>query len=358
MDISLLQLQFFLRTLTCGFLLLLVCKLVLNDRHLIAARWLALVFVGLAGYLMLPFLDNWRLLHELAVVFASCVPPAFWLFARALFIEQSSSSRVSWPLLLALVSFVVSYGLDFTAHSNCCDGLWVALLFYLSYAFKIGFVVLTLIAILAEWRDDLLESRRQLRSVMFTLGGSYMLGVLIVELLWRNQPVSQWVELLHTLGLLLIHFAIALWLLVINPNGLQPWRASAVPEADAEEVDPQLPLLEQRWLRTLQQFMEERQGYRDGSLSIAGLGKQLAIPEHRLRALINRHLGYRNFNQYLNQYRLADAARQLQNPTLANTAVINIAHDAGFASLAPFNRAFKAEFKQTPSDFRRQHLSG
>jgi AraC-like DNA-binding protein len=38
--------------------------------------------------------------------------------------------------------------------------------------------------------------------------------------------------------------------------------------------------------------------------------------------------------------------------------ILTIALDAGFNSLGPFNRAFKAETGMTPSEFRRLHPPG
>ena len=38
--------------------------------------------------------------------------------------------------------------------------------------------------------------------------------------------------------------------------------------------------------------------------------------------------------------------------------MLTIALDAGFQSLAPFNRAFKADTGLTPTEFRRQAIAG
>lgn len=43
----------------------------------------------------------------------------------------------------------------------------------------------------------------------------------------------------------------------------------------------------------------------------------------------------------------------LADPDQAEVAVLTVALDAGFSSLGPFNRAFKAETGLTPTDYRR-----
>ena len=47
----------------------------------------------------------------------------------------------------------------------------------------------------------------------------------------------------------------------------------------------------------------------------------------------------------------------LADPGQADVPVLTMALDAGFSSLGPFNRAFKAETGVTPSEFRRMSLA-
>jgi len=96
--------------------------------------------------------------------------------------------------------------------------------------------------------------------------------------------------------------------------------------------------------------------YRETGLTISMLAQSLDYPEHRVRRLINGHLGYRNYSAFLNSYRIAAAMEQLADPEFARTPVLTIALDLGYASLGPFNRAFKDVAGMTPTDFRRQKL--
>ena len=74
--------------------------------------------------------------------------------------------------------------------------------------------------------------------------------------------------------------------------------------------------------------------------------------------LINQQLGYRNFNVFLNNYRIEEAKAALADPTQAEVPVTTIAMDAGFQSLGPFNRAFKATTGVTPTEYRRLNEAG
>src|SRR5690606_35116507 len=95
-------------------------------------------------------------------------------------------------------------------------------------------------------------------------------------------------------------------------------------------------------------------GYRQTGLGIKSLAHILSCPEHQLRQLINQHLGYSNFTAFLNHYRLRQAAEQLTDTNYAHTPILTLALDLGYSSIGPFNRAFKAQFEQTPSEYRQQ----
>lgn len=76
------------------------------------------------------------------------------------------------------------------------------------------------------------------------------------------------------------------------------------------------------------------------------------MPEYKLRRAINQGPGYRNFNVFLNRYRIAEVKAALANPACSPVPVLTLAMDAGFQSLGLFNRAFKAETGVTPTEFR------
>lgn len=102
----------------------------------------------------------------------------------------------------------------------------------------------------------------------------------------------------------------------------------------------------------------EEGAWREEGLTVATLAAKVGVPEHQLRALINGHLGCRNFSAFLNSYRLEEAKRILADPSEARRQVFQVALDVGFGSIAPFNRAFKEATGQTPTEFRKAALGG
>jgi AraC-like DNA-binding protein len=145
----------------------------------------------------------------------------------------------------------------------------------------------------------------------------------------------------------------------ISPTDEPP--TEPAPLVDAVSVQapltPALSVGDQRLLQRVQALMEEERVYREPDLSIGTLADRMGLAEYKLRRLINQGLGQRNFNTYINRYRLQDAMAELADPKQTSQSVLNIALDSGFQSLGPFNRAFKAETGQTPSEFRREKLN-
>jgi AraC-like DNA-binding protein len=110
---------------------------------------------------------------------------------------------------------------------------------------------------------------------------------------------------------------------------------------------------DQKLIHALMRLMADERIYRHENITIGVLAGRLKIPEYRLRRLINQRLGYRNFNAFLNNHRIEEAKAALADPAQAEVPVITIAMDAGFQSLGPFNRAFKAVTGVTPTEYRR-----
>ncbi|HWT50798.1 MAG TPA: AraC family transcriptional regulator, partial [Caulobacter sp.] len=105
-------------------------------------------------------------------------------------------------------------------------------------------------------------------------------------------------------------------------------------------------------LARLDKAMNENEVWRGEDLSIGTLAALVGAPEHRLRKLINGTLGHRNFADYVNGRRIEAAKVALADPEQALKSVSTIAYELGFASLGPFNRAFRAATGATPTAWR------
>lgn len=279
-----------------------------------------------------------------AIFLATLAPAVFWLFAQSLFLDDWRwRHRYVLPLLLL-------GGLSL----HCLWPQEPRIQTRLNLLQHLAALLLTAHALWLIARDqgtDLLNARRILRLWLGPGIGLYIALILGVELVYPAGSTPHWLLLLNllgiTLGALLLNLgeaSLRAWLL---PAPAIPSEPAAVPgEEDIE--DGALP--------RLRLAMEKEQLWRRESLSVADLAEHLGLPEYRLRRLINGALGQRNFNVYLNRFRVEAACAQLADPARRRLPILSIALDVGFASIGPFNRAFKAQLDCTPSEFRRQRL--
>ena len=213
-----------------------------------------------------------------------------------------------------------------------------------------GMVLYGALFILALWssRDDLVDCRCRARpgfaaaiaGLGLVLTGGQAFGML--------EEGTTLMALLKSGGIFAVTFAFALW--ILSPD-VTLWPdaqgGSATPPRKPAPQDPDAALITR-----IETAMADGI-WREEGLSIGALASRMAVPEHRLRRAINGGLGHRNFSSFINRHRIAHAKAQLADPALAGKTVLEIAYDVGFASLGPFNRAFRAETGQSPTEFRR-----
>jgi AraC-like DNA-binding protein len=266
-----------------------------------------------------------------------------FLFARACFDDDF---KPSWRDSLPWLGLV---GLGF---SCACTG--APLVCYAFQAAQLLFVALIIRQALSGRAVDLVEGRRWFRILLVVAAAGYSLLIILLEITEHGPAFAAPLSTANAAGLLAFSFALALAELSLSGSGgFVPLPA---PRRAASADPPESSAAETALLERLRHLMDAEKAYRQEGLAIAGLAARLAIPEYRLRRLINQRLGHRNFSSFVNGYRLADACAALADPAQAEVPVVTIALDAGFQSLGPFNRAFKAATGLTPTDYRRRQL--
>ncbi len=93
--------------------------------------------------------------------------------------------------------------------------------------------------------------------------------------------------------------------------------------------------------------------YLESDLSLSKLSEMIGQSTQKTSSVINQY-AQRNFNDFINYYRIEDAKRILSNPENKKFTISSIAFDIGFSSLSSFNSAFKKFEGTTPSSFRKR----
>lgn len=199
-------------------------------------------------------------------------------------------------------------------------------------------------------KNDLVCARYHFR--IWFVSGAALAGVFFTTMHWYfgslALPDAYYIFKATTMFILTSIFAY--WALKVRE---QVW---AMPQNHAMKKPEGLSPAELSLLTKLQTSMTQNI-WREEGLTIRKLAEQLNAPEHRLRRVINHGLGYRNFAAFVNEHRIEAACEVLADPIKADIPVISIAYDVGYASLGPFNRAFKEIVGESPTEFRKRTVS-
>jgi AraC-like DNA-binding protein len=275
----------------------------------------------------------------LAVPHLICV----WLFALSLF-EQDFKME-PWHWLVGAIYCAPLFWIELNGTGPVAATTpWVL---HMATAFSLALMGHLVFATLRGRTDDLMEKRRSAR-VYFVL---VVVFVAVVTALADPVTIDRADIDRGTIKTLAIWPAIiwgCLWMFAIDRNAIH-FRLRADPPEISNERDSEL-------LQKLEAVMTE--AYTDPELTIVTLASRLAVTQHRLRKLINQTLGYQNFNEYLNHYRINAVKAAFADPKLNHVPILTIAMDSGFKSLSPFNKAFRSILEMTPSEYRRQHRDG
>ncbi|HUL96256.1 MAG TPA: helix-turn-helix transcriptional regulator [Usitatibacter sp.] len=349
------QADLLLRAATVALALTAAAAIASRPRRTEVAGYAAFAVAGIAAFMIASAPGAHATLGLAAFFFnAWCLatPGVVWLLARALFGERGRHEAIHVAALglLVALSMAGDYGrFRLGPLASWPDAAHMLLLAGRAAALALLFSACAM-AIL-HWRADLVEQRRRARAAFVAIVGCAFAALAGSEFVFggRGAPL----ELLlagHSL-LLALSFGLTL---VLARGGLaellshQPVRGRGLLAlVRSDGVDAALA-------RRVSEEMASRKLWQQEGLGIAGLARELGTQEYRLRRAINRHLGYRNFNDFLHDYRLAEAAARLADAAQAHLPVLTIALECGYGSIGPFNRAFKARFGVTPGQFRNQ----
>ena len=99
----------------------------------------------------------------------------------------------------------------------------------------------------------------------------------------------------------------------------------------------------------LTNYMEKEKPYIDNELRLVHLADKVGFSTHLLSKIINEKSG-KNFNSFINEYRLSEAEKMLKSEE--NYNIKSIYFDVGFNNKVTFYNAFKNKHNCTPSEYK------
>ena len=299
------------------------------------------------GEIINPIAD-YSVLWWIRLITGNALPGVFWLVSLSVFSDHVVLKRWQYsvasltllvPLFIQLAQLLFSFQL---AHFETVYGLSK----YGGMLLELVLISHALIIAAQQWRDDLVQERRYIRGGVITVSALYIFLVIIIEQIFK----LQWT------GLYLLQSVMAALLIISINFFLFRLRKSSLFETVTANVKPitQIKAPSKELARIINAMVEEKLYQTDG-ITISSFAKHLSIHEYKLRQLINGELNYRNFNDFLNFYRIKEVSEKLIQADFIQTPVLTLALESGFRSLSSFNKAFKDTHSITPTQYRKKY---
>jgi AraC-like DNA-binding protein len=326
-------------------LLLLTCVHLIRNWRAGRHIWVAVGFtLSIVAYLVVeePFVAEFMLAKMVVMVLTISVSVFFWLMSKSIFDDhfKPDPSIIGWFLLQLVPTLLIIRFKDYLAVEQG------GVIRIVPQVIALGFLFAGLYTALRTKRGDLIDSRLRFRTSFIAVTAGLIGLTLIVEvaMFGRQSPIIlQALQRLSILGLT--------GFFLLRNFDIQPgFFFQDVPKT--KPVIQEDPILQEKLLS----LIEGKQAYKKEGLTIGQLAELMGEQEYRVRRVINTQLGYKNFNDFLNHYRIAEACRILTDPGQARKTILEIGYELGYQSIGPFNKAFREQTGNTPTAYRKANL--
>ncbi len=306
-----------------------------------------------SGYLLGEVLapsSQFQVTWLIGFIAGNALPGVFWLVSLSVFGDHIVlKSKQYWLASLTLLIPTLSFLIQLTFNLNLKEHAEIyGLVKYGALLLELALIAHALITAAKYWRDDLVQERRYIRGGMITVSALYIFLVIVFEQLLQ----VDWLVIVQAKAILLaiLLTSINFFLFSLRPSSLFATVSQPIEEVEVEQV--QSPEL-----LNIVAAMEQDKLYQKDGITISELARHLSIHEYKLRHLINGEMNYRNFNDFLNYYRIKEVTEHLEQAEFSSTPVLTLALESGFRSLSSFNKAFKNTHGITPTEYRKKAIA-
>ena len=276
-------------------------------------------------------------------ILAACLPPLVYIAFRGLMgmgVESRRAMLASLalsPLLIVVLEFAFPAAIDlaliviFVGHA-------IALLL-LGRKGPDGLDEAQFASVASAHRALIIAAVALCVSALFDL-------LVVFDFEWaQGQNVAALISNANLLGLLLIGLMVTLAGKSKAPETAAESVTEVSPPAEPSEQDRDI-------VARVDRLMETQALYRDENLNLSRLARRLGLPSRQISGAINRLLGV-NVSQYVNQLRIREACRLLEETEQSVTAIML---SAGFQTKSNFNREFRRVTGMSPVDWREREV--
>ncbi|MEW6992512.1 helix-turn-helix domain-containing protein [Colwelliaceae bacterium 6441] len=293
----------------------------------------------------------WSPYHHLIGILGVFTASGYWLFARSFF-RKNNPINHHHLLLVGLLSacLILRHLILFSEKMWLVNSSWLPAL--ANALTEIVAILYPGMLILIFWEGyRVLRSATSVQRKIATIYlSSLIFCVVSVMVIGETLPTDflagagrEWLS------------AFAFFVILTSTHGLICFRQQQIEqkEKSTDSTIEEEGLLAQQ----IQTLLVEERRFLVSSLRVADIARELDVPEYRVRAIMLNHFDAKNFNHYVNQMRIEYAKTLLSAPDKSDWPVLVVGIESGFASVAPFTRAFKEFTGSTPGQYRKQHLT-
>lgn len=289
-----------------------------------------------------------------------------WIFSYLLFVDGARIRHIHpgfWALAIGsdLVRMVGSIEGNFFTESfySFSSNFYYTLTMGISQSVMIGFIFASIHLAAKGYKSDLIVERRSERIafsvsvallllVMTADRGSWVLGTILqvenASPLLGDTFIDR--SLLYAIYTYLTSTALFLWILSSPPVTMNRLNCHS---SDSFGEFEKVSKIEASVIQRIEDAMLNQKLYLKPHLTVSELSKKVSVPEYKVRKAINRQLGFKNFCEFLNHYRIEETSRLLLE---TESPISNIGIDVGYSSMSTFYKAFKEKYSLTPKEFR------
>lgn len=318
--------------------------------------YLALILIGFSAILgrviIIGIYENqsWFFIN---LNFILLISPAFYFYAIESSKATKSPLRLNYwpfiPFLIVNLGYIIFY---YALNDSINYQSYLSNVIRVNEGFSIVYFSVYLYLSYSKIKQhksaEILNSHKLLTQLLFIFS-----GFLII---WLTYVLAEWIYFNYSMELM-FYYPIMLLLAVILYYISLKVVISAQFLFDIKEITKRKTIVleetdSKKLLAQLTLYMNEEKPFLDGDLSLISLANALNINPKTLSFVVNEHL-QKNFNDYINDWRIDEVKKRLNDKTYAHFKVLSIAFDCGFNSKSTFNLAFKKATGLSPSAYRK-----
>ena len=358
-------------TLAIAQLIFLAGYFLIHHTKMLVAKLISLLCISFICYLLAispgDMFDTLPLATFIFYRLGTLSTILLWLVSYFLFVDKHEIKPIFW--VSAGYYFVARFIAGLTPFTDfTLTPVTFLFTLVIPELIKIGFLAHAIYLITKGFDTDLSVSRRKLRIgfissiavlLIIVIGNSsFLVFTSFIESttsisdstfainIFTNSPIP---PVFYSIYIYLVALVFMLWKFEISEKDAVTILGLSDVQKDNTSDALQLKSEQQMVIDKIRHAMEVDKIYRKHKLTVSELADHISSREYKVRVAINNHMNYRNFSEFLNSYRITEAAERLRSNE-ENISYIGL--DVGYISLSSFHKAFKEKYNATPKEFR------